>query len=123
MTSRSTMTVGTPRHRQQVRTFAMVWAGITLLIGACTFISIYAATGVAASNNNQGLPAAAITVKTTDTPAPTEQAADPASPTSAPAVAAQVTATAAPTQAQAQPAAAQNNQAVAPPTATIVPIK
>ena len=130
MTSRSTMTVGKP-HRQQVRTFAMVWAGITLMIGACTFISIYAATGVAASNNNRGLPAAAITVKGTSTPdESTNQAADPAqaiTATTEPAnVALQVTATSAPVQSQSQSqptAATSGNQAVAPPTATIVPIK
>src|SRR6185436_1977506 len=46
-----TMTVKPfPRHRQQVRNFALVWSGITLLIGACTFISIYAATGIVVNN-------------------------------------------------------------------------
>lgn len=119
MTTRSTMTVGKPRHRQQVRTFAMVWAGITLLIGACTFISIYAATGVAAAGNNRGLPAAAISMLSTSTSAatvdqPTAQVAS---------VALQVTATSAPTQAKAQAQPTTAAPAVAPPTATIVPIK
>jgi hypothetical protein len=55
MTARDTMTVKPlPRHRQQVRNFALVWTGITLLIGACTFISIYAATGIVANNSTAG---------------------------------------------------------------------
>ncbi len=48
MAARSTMTVGArvPRHRQRVRAFALVWAGITLVLGALTFLAIYAATGL-----------------------------------------------------------------------------
>jgi hypothetical protein len=116
-----------PRHRQQVRTFAMIWAGLTLLIGACTFVSIYAATGVAASNNNRGLPAAAITLKTTPTPEdatgqPAETSNTTASTVPPTSVAVQVTATSAPAQKPTQGQAA-GAQVVAPPTATIVPIK
>src|SRR5258708_9312884 len=39
---------------ERVRICAMVWTGLSLLIGACTFISIYAVTGVAASSIDTG---------------------------------------------------------------------
>src|SRR5258706_14631686 len=68
MTARETMTVHAPRHRQQVRNFALIWMGITLMFGACTFIAIYAATGVVA-NGNRGLAPAGIVAKPTNTPA------------------------------------------------------
>jgi hypothetical protein len=38
------MTTNT-RLRKQVRTFALVWTGITILMGACTFAAIYIAYG------------------------------------------------------------------------------
>jgi len=44
-----------------VRTFALIWTGLTLLIGAATFVVIYAATGFN-SNTAQAAPAG-ITVK------------------------------------------------------------
>lgn len=40
------------RHRQQVRYFALAWAGVTLLIGAATFAAVYAATGAAQRGAN-----------------------------------------------------------------------
>jgi hypothetical protein len=51
MAIRNTLTVGAraPRHRQRVRAFALVWAGITLVLGALTFLAIYAATGIVTS--------------------------------------------------------------------------
>ncbi len=51
MTVRDT-TIAMPRHRQQVRGFAVIWTGITLLVGVCTFLAIYAATGIAANGIN-----------------------------------------------------------------------
>jgi hypothetical protein len=59
MAIRDTMTVGTrvPRHRQRVRAFALVWAGITLLFGALTFLAIYAATGLVTSPSRGIAPA------------------------------------------------------------------
>jgi len=55
MTIRETVSVGVLRqrqtiHRRQVRYFAMVWAGLTLAIGALTFAVVYAATGAVATD-------------------------------------------------------------------------
>ncbi len=36
-------------HRRQVRYFAIAWTGITLLLGAATFVAVYTATGALAS--------------------------------------------------------------------------
>lgn len=38
--------------RRQIRTFVIVWMGITLLMGACTFFAIYAAYGALTQNAN-----------------------------------------------------------------------
>ncbi len=67
-TVRDTLTVGggrVPRHRQRVRNFALVWTGITLLVGALTFLSIYVATGVVTASTT-GLPPANITTNGTN---------------------------------------------------------
>lgn len=76
--------------RKQVRGFAIVWTLITLLMGACTFVAIFAAYGslqMPTSNSarsNVALPvatnpsAARVVVVPTNTPFPTRQ------PTSAP---------------------------------------
>lgn len=135
MAIRDTVTVALPqqRHRQRVRNFAMVWTGITLLIGACTFIAIYATTGVLASSatNARGIAPVSITTNTLN-PGGQQPGSNPA------AVAAQITATpftapqatsttaAAPTQVpptsapttaptQPQPAAAAGPAATIPP--------
>ncbi len=66
-TVRNTLTAGgrAPRHRQRVRNFALVWTGVTLLVGALTFLSIYIATGVVSASNS-GLPPANITTNNTN---------------------------------------------------------
>ncbi|HRE49643.1 MAG TPA: hypothetical protein PLD47_18105 [Aggregatilineales bacterium] len=57
MTARNTMTftavqpADTAKRRRQMTTFALVWMGITLIIGAITFAALFAATGLAARNN------------------------------------------------------------------------
>lgn len=109
MTIRDTLTLQNIRsrqqmHRRQVRYFALVWTGITLLVGAFTFAAVYTATGVAARNGAgagaglQGLPPAgaeapgALVAQITATPFPTLAPTDtpepppPASPTPEPAV-------------------------------------
>ncbi|MBX3061466.1 MAG: hypothetical protein KF726_00725 [Anaerolineae bacterium] len=112
MTS-TTMKIAVPRHRQRVRYFAMMWAGITLLFGAGTFISVYAATGIAANKQNAALKNAP--------PAQVDQFA-----------AAQITATPFPTfppenTSPTEPPIVATDAPVAPavtgPTATIPPIK
>jgi hypothetical protein len=60
MAVRETLTVRQqPSHRQRVRTFALAWSGLTLLIGALTFVAIYATTGIVASS--RGIAPASIT--------------------------------------------------------------
>src|SRR5258708_1930123 len=69
MTARETMLVKTPpqqdapprTHRRQVRNFALVWTGITLLVGALTFVAISLPTGGAANaaRNSAGVKIAA----------------------------------------------------------------
>ncbi len=59
-----------PNPRRQLRTFALAWTGLTLFFGACTFISIYAATGTAANSasiSGKGIPPASISQNTTPT--------------------------------------------------------
>src|SRR5690349_5077029 len=123
MTARETMTVHAPRHRQQVRNFALIWMGITLMFGACTFIAIYAATGVVA-NGNRGLALAGIAAKPTNTPAdlPTVEsvAAQLTATLAAPATNTKPPAADAPTLVQAQPQPAQP-QPTQPPQPTAVP--
>jgi len=135
MAIRDTVTVGIPqqRHRQRVRNFALVWAGVTLLIGACTFIAIYATTGVLASA--RGLPSVNITTNTNaqqpgDDPIAAVAAQITATPFTVPATSTKAVATqpaAAPTQAQAAPATAAPTQAqgavAAGPTPTTLAIK
>jgi hypothetical protein len=41
-------------HRRQVRYFAIAWTGITLLLGAATFVAVYAATGALAAEPTVG---------------------------------------------------------------------
>src|SRR5450432_4170261 len=134
MTTRSNMTIppaAAPANpnRRQVRTFALVWTGLTLLIGACTFISIYAATGAAAIGGNPidtGIASAAISAGTAQASDSTTQTVD-ASVAPAPTLVAAaatntaVPATAAPVQAAVATQAA--TQAISAPTATIVAIK
>jgi polysaccharide biosynthesis protein PslG len=122
MTVRDTI-VGSPqpqqhpaRHRQRVRGFAMAWTGITLLIGALTFVAIYAATGIAASTNlsNRGIPPAGISESVSTqaaTPVAEQIAALPLETASlVPSVAAPATNT--------QPSAGDTGNAVATPAPT-----
>lgn len=84
------MSIGALRHRQQlhrrqVRYFAMFWSGLTLIVGAVTFLSVYAATGAAAAQSsgaNGVLPPpssndAAIVAQITATPIPNLPTAAP----------------------------------------------
>src|ERR1700730_5916491 len=66
MTARNTMTIHGPRHRQQVRNFALIWTGVTLLVGALTFIAIYATT--APAGGNRGFAPAGIAAQASGTP-------------------------------------------------------
>lgn len=45
---------GRSRVRRQLRDFVLVWTGITVVMGACTFIAIYAAYGALSQNTNSG---------------------------------------------------------------------
>src|SRR5579859_7745209 len=73
MNPRDTMSVqkpAGPHPRRQLRTFALAWTGLTLFFGACTFISIYAATGAAANAGNvanKGIPPASVAQNATPT--------------------------------------------------------
>lgn len=101
--SSSAASTPVPHHRQRVRYFAFIWTGLTLLIGACTFISVYAATGIAVS---RGIAPVGIL--------------PPADSGGGPAVLVQITAT------PASPAATTAATVAAPaggPTPTIVPIR
>ncbi|HVO68552.1 MAG TPA: hypothetical protein VMT24_00820, partial [Aggregatilineaceae bacterium] len=49
-------------HRRQVRTFALVWTGLTLLIGAIAFFTIYAATGLVSASSVPRVSPVSITV-------------------------------------------------------------
>lgn len=138
MTVRDTMTI--PKHRQQVRGFAIVWTGITLIMGVCAFIAIYAATGIMVSN--RAVPPAPISIAAAKAQATSDVTTEPtlgpiASFTPAAiAMAAQVTATpqpnqpvvatAAPTQAQAATQAASGsgggNAQAGGATATLKPV-
>ncbi len=46
---------GTPQYRRGLRGFALAWTVITIGVGVCTFIAIYAATGITA-NASSGSP-------------------------------------------------------------------
>lgn len=75
------------RVRKQIRSFVLIWTVITLLLGACTFVAIYAAYGQlnpaagGPGRNNVALPAGTSPVATravvvpTNTPFPTRPAA------------------------------------------------
>lgn len=98
-------------HRRQVRYFALIWTGITLIFGAFTFAAVYTATGLAA-RNAAGTPA--------------YQVPPPAGPESAAALVAQITATPFPTLAPTQtlppaPPATNTSAAPAEPSATTPP--
>jgi hypothetical protein len=80
-------------HRRQVRYFAIAWTGITLLLGAATFVAVYAATGALAAEPTVGsgsllpLPAAesgVLVAQITATPFPTFPPPEQAQPTQEP---------------------------------------
>jgi hypothetical protein len=120
MTSQTTLQRA--RARKQLRGFVLIWTGITLVMGACTFIAIYAAYGALAGagatsgRNNIALPNSTSTIQSAAinaTPIPTRAVVQPATstpePTAAEAVAlAQVAAT------DTQPPA---------PTPTLLPVR
>ncbi len=81
--------------RRQIRTFALVWVGITVVMGACTFVAIYSAYGALSQEtsfsaaNSIALPPAtddsAVALAATSTLIPTRQAVAPTvSPSPAP---------------------------------------
>lgn len=88
MTSTQTMRPRNPRRRQ-IRTFAIVWTVISVLMGACTFFAIYVAYGVVINPTNSvtdtrsvALPEAttpvqAAVILSSTTPAPAEATATP----------------------------------------------
>jgi len=80
-------------HRRQVRYFAIAWTGITLLLGAATFVAVYAATGALAAEPTVGsgsfLPPPAaesgvLVAQITATPFPTFPPPEQAQPTQEP---------------------------------------
>ncbi len=98
------------RFRRQVRNFALTWTGITFIMGAATFIAIYAAYGslVASSDSlgNIAIPTgtrAVVAVVPTSTPQPTRSPA-----------------TATPQAAAVQPT--QQETSTPAPTATLLPV-
>jgi hypothetical protein len=115
---------GRSRVRRQLRDFVLVWTGITVVMGACTFIAIYAAYGALSQNtgsgsrNNLALPSiptstpqvAAINA----TPIPTREAVKQPTPTIQPT---------AETAALAQSASTEEPPIEAPPTPTLLPVR
>jgi hypothetical protein len=80
-------------HRRQVRYFAIAWTGITLLLGAATFVAVYAATGALAAelpaSSGSFLPPPAaesgvLVAQITATPFPTFPPPEQAQPTQEP---------------------------------------
>jgi hypothetical protein len=137
MAIRETMQMPRQQHRQQVRGFALVWTGLSLLIGAATFIAIYAGTGIL-SNNRLAPPPAPMNMAAPAvvglTAAPTLGAIASDTPISAPqtkdipaAIALQVTATPVAgfvaTLPPTQPAASIPATQAAAPVGTISPMK
>jgi polysaccharide biosynthesis protein PslG len=113
-------TLARTRVRKQLRGFVLIWTGITVVMGACTFIAIYAAYGALAQNtgssgrNNLALPGATSTsqVALNATAIPTREVVRP-------------TATIEPTAAEvslAQAAVATDTLPPAP-TATLLPVR
>lgn len=109
------------RRRRQIRDFVLVWTGITLVMGACTFIAIYTAYGALAQDgqnpNERNLALVTATPEgygaaVNATPIPTRQIAAAASPTVPPTQPGQAVAQAQPTDAPTQPG----------PTPTLLPI-
>jgi hypothetical protein len=116
-------TLARTRVRKQLRGFVLIWTGITIVMGACTFIAIYAAYGALAQNtgnngrNNLALPAATSTtqVAINATAIPTRELVR-ATATIEPTAAAD-------SQAQAAVAAAATNTQPPAPTATLLPVR
>jgi hypothetical protein len=114
---------GRTRVRRQLRDFVLIWTGITVVMGACTFIAIYATYGALSQNptgssrNNLALPLASNTPQTAAinaTAIPTREVVKPATPTSPPPTAETV--------AQAN-AATTEPPTAPPPTATLLPVR
>jgi len=105
--------------RKQVRTFALVWAGITALMGACTFAAIYMAYGAFTTSTTNTLAIPRVTntpvraaVAITSTAIPTQQVVQPT-----------LTPTLEPTVEEATAEAVIAQAALpAEPTATLIPI-
>ncbi len=103
------------RRRRQIRSFVLVWTAITFVMGACTFVAIYATYGALAQNLNGqrsrlALPTTSATLAVVaPTPIPTRQVAA-AAPTATPR---------SDTSAQSQP---PTEQPTVGPTATLLPI-
>jgi len=87
MAIRNTMNMPRKPHRNQVRSFAIVWTGLTLLMGAAAFVAIYATTGIYVNNGSRfGLTPAALAGAAVSpaTQAPTQEPAVIASNTPLP---------------------------------------
>ncbi|MBZ0287502.1 MAG: hypothetical protein K8I30_07795, partial [Anaerolineae bacterium] len=116
-------TAGRSRVRRQLRDFVLIWTGITVVMGACTFIAIYAAYGALTQNtpgssrNNLALPIATSSPQAAAvnaTAIPTRAVVQPATPTPLPPTEETVAeVNAAPTEPPTS----------APPTATLLPIQ
>ncbi len=121
MSVRTTTTAARTRVNRQLRGFVLIWTGITIVMGACTFIAIYAAYGALAQNpgsgerNNLALPIATNTAEVAavkPTTIPTRQ------------IASSVTATLQPTAAVVAQAQAASTETQPPaPTATLLPVR
>jgi hypothetical protein len=61
MAIRNTLNVPPKQQRTQIRNFAIIWTGLTLLMGAAAFVAIYGATGIYVTTGNRfGLTPAAL---------------------------------------------------------------
>ncbi len=105
------------RFRRQVRSFALLWMGITFILGAITFIAIYAAygslTGTTPTDNLRNI---AIPTGTTAAAIPATTAPKP---TQAPVVAAATSAT---SQTVAQQPTTKQKTSTPAPTPTLLPV-
>jgi hypothetical protein len=107
------------RFRRQVRNFALIWAGVTFIMGAVTFVAIYAAYGsLAASSDslrNIAIPTGTVAAQAPPVlPTATQPATQP--PTATQPTNLAIT----PTQAQAQAQALPTSSPA--PTATLLPV-
>jgi len=115
------------RIRRQMRGFVLIWTGITALMGACTFIAIYAAYGAlnpaqpGARQNNIALPIATDVTPVALVPT-TIPATLPTIPATLPPTAVPVTATTVATQAAIAQVVPTETDVLASPAPTQTPL-